>query len=75
MVVFIISVSPKENIVYIPKILTTNLGYKLSVAPSSKAALIFPEDSNLESVLSSLALIIEETKLDSARSSSSLWEG
>jgi hypothetical protein len=62
MVEFQVPINKKQRLAYIPKILVDSLGYKLTIIPDTKAALMFASGATLEELLQSLHVIEEIVK-------------
>lgn len=63
MVEFGITVNRSQHSAYIPKILIKTLGFKLVLLPNSNAAVIYPQGKDLNVVLRSLEIILQDIKL------------
>ena len=53
--------------VYFPKNIRKMLGNRITILPNSCAAALYPEGSNLQAVISSLELIIQDLELRSCQ--------
>jgi hypothetical protein len=63
MVEFKIRINPEQRLTRIPKILTQNFGTVWTLVPNKVAAVIFPENADLQVVLKSLGIIRQELQL------------
>lgn len=63
MVEFKLTLPEKQNIVWIPKEIVDTLGRKLKIMPNSFAAVLYPENAELDMVLKSLAIIQQQLQL------------
>lgn len=63
MVEFKIKIHPQQRLTRIPKILTQTFGFVWSLHPDTKAAVICPEDSDLEEVIKSVEIILLDLRL------------
>jgi len=60
---FKLTLPEKQNIVWIPKEIVDTLGRKLKIMPNSFAAVLYPENAELDMVLKSLAIIQQQLQL------------
>jgi hypothetical protein len=63
MVEFKIRIHPEQRLTRIPKILTQNFGTIWTLIPNREAAVVFPENADLQMVLKSLAIIQQDLQL------------
>lgn len=66
MVEFKIKIHPEQRLTRIPKILAQNFGFVWSLRPDTKAAIIYPEGSDLEEVIASVEIIMQDLRLQSS---------
>lgn len=64
MVQFHIHIVPDQRKAYIPKVVVESLGNDLVLMSSSNAALLFPQNGNLDAVVKSVQLILAEISLE-----------
>jgi hypothetical protein len=64
MVKFKIKISNSKRLAYIPKEVVESLGLKLVMIPGMKAAVLYPEDADMEKVVKSVENILEELKIN-----------
>lgn len=67
MVDFNLKLPSSQNIVWIPQEIVNAFGRKLTVTPNSVAAVLYPQDADLEEVAKSLGIIKQELELRAAR--------
>jgi hypothetical protein len=60
---FKLTLPEKQNIVWIPKEIADTLGRKLKIMPNSFAAVLYPENADLDMMLKSLAIIQQQLQL------------
>jgi len=65
MVQFKIKINEKQKLAYIPKEIVEALGFKLVAVPNAKTLLLYPEGSDLEDVIASTEIIIQDLRLQS----------
>ena len=63
MVEFNVKIHPAQRITYFPKQLVEQFGYELKVLPNANAAVVFSKDKNLESVIKSVELLLQDLRL------------
>ena len=64
---FQIKIHPEQRLTRIPKILAKNFGNVWTLVPNTKAAVVFPENEDLETVAKSLDLIQQSLRLQIER--------
>ncbi len=57
MVEYKLNLPKEQNVVWIPKPVVESLGKRLNLLPDSLAALLYPQDADLQEVVSSLKII------------------
>lgn len=67
MVEFNLKVNSQHRLAYMPKIILDTLGTALTIAPNSRAAVLYPTGENLQMVISSLRILIQDLELRSKR--------
>ncbi len=60
---FQIRIHPEQRLTRIPKILAKNFGHVWTLVPNTQAAIIFPENADLQTVLKSLGIIEQDLRL------------
>jgi len=68
MVEFRIRIHPEQRLTRIPKILTQTFGSTWCLQPNTKAAIIYPEGVDLETVRRSVELILKDLEFRTKRS-------
>lgn len=63
MVEFHIKIHPEQRLTRIPKLLAQTFGNTWILVPNTKAAIIFAENTDLETVQKSLAIIQQDIQL------------
>jgi len=63
MVEYKIKIHPKQMLAYFPKRLAKAFGFRLKLIPDFKAAVIFPENEDLNTVIRSLEIILQDFRL------------
>jgi len=66
MVEFRIKIHEKQLLARIPRILARTFGFVWSIMPDTKAAVIYSEGTDLEDVIASLDILMQELRLQSA---------
>jgi hypothetical protein len=56
-----------QNIVWIPQEIVNAFGRKLTITPNSIAAVLYPDNADLEDVAKSLGIIKQDLELRAAR--------
>ena len=63
MVEFDIRINPKQRTAYFPRQVVKHLGTKLKLVPNFHAGVIYPKDMDIETVLASIRVIVQDLEL------------